>query len=75
MFPLFQVPITHTDVETVTGHGAVWVLFLNTDGTFKSHQKISDTQGGFTGTLADSDEFGNSVAALGDLDSDGVWAT
>ena len=32
--------------------GAVWILFLNTDGTVKSHQKISDTEGGFTGTLA-----------------------
>ncbi len=29
--------------------GAVWVLFLNTDGTVKSHQKINDTKGGFTG--------------------------
>jgi hypothetical protein len=31
--------------------GAVWILFLNPNGTVKSHQKISDTQGGFTGTL------------------------
>jgi hypothetical protein len=52
--------------------GAVWVLFLNDDGTVKSHQKISDTQGGFTGTLADSDGFGTSVTSLGDLDGDGV---
>ncbi len=52
--------------------GAVWVLFLNTDGTVKSHQKISDTEGGFTGTLNDSDRFGRSVASLGDLDGDGV---
>ena len=52
--------------------GAVWVLFLNPDGTVKSHQKISDTQGGFTGTLDDFDWFGLSVAALGDLDGDGV---
>ncbi len=35
--------------------GAVWVLFLNTDGTVKSHQKISDTEGGFTGILDDLD--------------------
>ena len=53
-------------------HGAVWVLFLNTDGTVKAHQKISDTEGGFTGTLNDSDHFGSSVASLGDLDGDGV---
>ncbi len=52
--------------------GAVWVLFLNLDGTVKSHQKISDTQGGFTGVLDDGDWFGSSVAALGDLDGDGV---
>ncbi|MEE9296334.1 MAG: integrin alpha, partial [Phycisphaerae bacterium] len=52
--------------------GAVWVLFLNTNGTVKSHQKISDTQGGFTGTLDDDDRFGRSVTSLGDLDGDGV---
>lgn len=52
--------------------GAVWVLFLNSDGTVKSHQKISDTEGGFTGVLDDVDKFGYSVALLGDLDGDGV---
>ena len=59
------------DDDGGNGRGAVWVLFLNTDGTVKSHQKISDTQGGFTGTL-DADRFGISVASLGDLDGDGV---
>jgi len=52
--------------------GAVWVLFLNRDGTVKSHQKISATQGGFTGKLDDSDLFGESIASVGDLDGDGV---
>ena len=52
--------------------GAVWVLFLDSDGTVKAHQKISDTEGGFTGVLDDYDYFGGSVAALGDLDGDGV---
>ena len=52
--------------------GAVWVLFLNADGTVKAHRKISDTQGGFTGILDDDDLFGTSVASLGDLDGDGV---
>jgi hypothetical protein len=52
--------------------GAVWVLFLDTDGTVKSHQKISDTEGGFTGSLDNGDEFGLSIAAPGDLDGDGV---
>ena len=52
--------------------GAVWVLFLNPDGTVKLHQKISDIQGGFTGILDDEDVFGISAASLGDLDGDGV---
>lgn len=52
--------------------GAVWMLLLNADGTVKSHQKISDTQGGFTATLDNSDWFGVSVASAGDLDNDGI---
>ena len=51
--------------------GAVWILFLNADGTVKAHQKISDTAGGFTGVLANLDYFGLSVAALGDFNEDG----
>jgi hypothetical protein len=53
-------------------HGAVWLLFLNTDGTVKAEQKISETAGGFTGTLGNGDEFGRSVASAGDVDGDGV---
>ena len=41
-------------------------------GTVLSHQKISDTKGGFKGTLDINDHFGNSVASLGDLDGNGV---
>jgi hypothetical protein len=52
--------------------GAVWILFLNPNGTVSAHQKISDTQGGFDGGLADGDAFGSSVAAVGDLDGDGI---
>ena len=59
------------DDDGGTDHGAVWILFLNPLGTVKSHQKISDTEGGFTGTLHNDDRFGL-VAALGDLDGDGV---
>ncbi len=60
------------DDDGGTNHGAVWVLFLNTDGTVSSHQKISDTEGGFTGTLDNEDLFGVSAASLGDLDGDSV---
>jgi hypothetical protein len=53
------------------GRGAVHVLFLNTDGTVKSSRKIASGTGGGP-TLADEDQFGSSVANLGDLDGDGV---
>jgi len=55
-----------------TDTGAVWILFLKADGTVKAHQKISATQGGFTGVLNDFDQFGFSLCALGDLDQDGT---
>jgi len=52
--------------------GAIYILFLNNDGTVKSHQKISDTQGGFLGDLDDGDLFGHEFANMGDLDGDFV---
>lgn len=52
--------------------GAVWILFLNTNGTVKSHQKISRYAGGFGGALDDHDWFGGKTTALGDVDGDGV---
>lgn len=54
-----------------SNRGAVWVLFLNADGSVKAEQKISGTSGGFAGPLIDGDRFGRSVAAVGDLDGDG----
>ena len=44
--------------------GAIYILFMNTDGTVDSTQKISDTEGGFTATLFDYDRFGYSIAAM-----------
>ena len=43
------------DDDGGTDRGAVWILFLNADGTVKAQQKISDTAGGFTGALFDAD--------------------
>ena len=50
--------------------GGVWILFLNTDGTVKSHAKISSTEGNFVGELTNQDYFGWAVAGLGDFDGD-----
>jgi hypothetical protein len=53
-------------------YGAVWILFLNSDGTVKSESRINKTEGGFTYTLDKFDNFGQDVAALGDIDGDGL---
>ncbi|MSR63650.1 MAG: PKD domain-containing protein, partial [Planctomycetes bacterium] len=60
------------DDDGGTNKGAVYVLFLNADGTVKSSQKISSTSGGLPVSLNIHDEFGRSLCALGDLDGDGL---
>jgi hypothetical protein len=52
--------------------GALYVLFLNPDGTVGSFEKLAHGLGGFpTGLLDGSDFFGQSCTSLGDLDGDG----
>ena len=54
------------DDDGGTDRGAVWILFMNNNGTVKSHQKISDTQGNFSGTMRDQDQFGWALGSWGD---------
>ena len=63
---------TTGDDDGGTDRGAVYVLFLNANGTVKNRQKISDTKGSFSADLDDNDQFGWSVSGLGDLDGDGT---
>ncbi len=60
------------DSKTGSGidRGAVYILFLNRNGTVKAEQKISDTQGGLTAALGASDQFGVSAASIGDLNNE-----
>jgi FG-GAP repeat protein/VCBS repeat protein len=52
--------------------GALRVLFLGPGGLVQSFQKISRTQGGFTGSLCCGQvRFGKALATIGDLDGDG----
>ena len=55
-----------------SGDGAVWVLFLNANGTVKAQQKIANGVGGFPGGIDHLDWFGAALAGIGDLDGDGV---
>jgi len=52
--------------------GAVYILFLNEDGTVKKHQKISDTEGNFEGVIESLDYFGRDIDTIGDLDGNGI---
>jgi PKD repeat protein len=52
--------------------GAIYILFLNVDGTVKASQKISTLAGGLPAPLRIHDEFGRSITALGDMDGDGT---
>ena len=51
--------------------GAIYVMFLNSDGSAKLTVRIASGLNGGP-TLADSDYFGVTLTSLGDLDGDGV---
>jgi hypothetical protein len=59
------------DDDNGENRGAVWILFMDSDGDVDTHQKISDDAGDFAGELDDEDQFGRAIAPLGDLNSDG----
>jgi cysteine-rich repeat protein len=59
-----------TDDTGFADAGAVWILFLNADGTVKLAKKITEAQGVFG--LDGNDRFGSDIAAIGDLDGDGI---
>lgn len=55
-----------------TDRGAVYIIFLYSNGSVKGYQKISDTQGNFSASLDDADYFGSSVSLMGDINGDGL---
>ena len=60
------------DADGGSRRGAVWILFMNSDLTVNSFQKISDTEGGFTPALEFEDYFGGSILNFGDQNGDGT---
>ena len=57
-----------------TSRGAVYILFMNTNGSIKSSPAPVKIASGTNGgpTLADNDQFGISVANIGDINRDGI---
>ena len=63
----------YLDENSNSAEGALYILFMNVNGSVNSSVKISDGLGGFSPTgLAADDWFGSCVANVGDLDADGV---
>lgn len=52
--------------------GEIFILYLKSDGTVKSHKRIGSNKGGFNVTLSDKQEFGWSLANLGDVNGDRI---
>ncbi|MFK7831441.1 MAG: immunoglobulin-like domain-containing protein [Congregibacter sp.] len=61
-----------SDDDGATDAGAVYILFMNNDGSVQSNQKISALEGGFADTLVASNFFGYGVAGIGDYDGDNI---
>jgi hypothetical protein len=62
------------DDDGGTDAGTAYIFFLQSDGKVKNAQKLSAQYGSFSSfyTLDAGDQFGNSIAALGDINNDGV---
>lgn len=61
-----------SDDDGATDAGAVYIAFLNSDGTVQFNQKISMLEGGLNETLLENNFFGYGVAGIGDYDGDGI---
>ena len=61
-----------SDDDGETDAGAVYILFMNNNGTVKANQKISMLSGGFSEVLNEGNFFGYGVAGIGDYDDDGI---
>ncbi len=70
----FEDLIVGTPLWQLAGNstGSAWILFLGSGGSVIGSQQISENVGGFGTGLDFADEFGSSVAYLGDVDGDGV---
>jgi len=52
--------------------GAVWILFLQADGSVRQFQQIGNGVGGLGAVLHGREHFGSAAASPGDLNGDGI---
>ncbi len=62
----------YRDDDGGLNRGAVYILFMNNDGTVADHRKISDLEGSFEAEFNDDMFFGKSITFTGDLNEDGL---
>ena len=58
--------------DGVAGAGAVWILRLNSNGTAKSATELASGRSGIPNTITTNSSWGQKLAALGDVDGDGI---
>lgn len=59
------------DDDGGSNRGAIYILYMNPDGSVSSHHKISSDSGGFGSGLANNDKLGTGITNIGDLNGDG----
>ncbi|MEM5565360.1 T9SS type B sorting domain-containing protein [Psychroserpens sp. AS72] len=62
---------SYRDDDQLNNAGSFYVLFLNSDGTVNSHQKISNLSGGLNSNITSGALFGESIDGIVDIDNDG----
>ncbi|MDO6438868.1 FG-GAP-like repeat-containing protein [Cyclobacterium sp. 1_MG-2023] len=61
-----------SDDDGAVDAGAVYILFMNKDGSVQANQKISMLEGNFTDNLNAGNFFGYGVAGIGDYNGDAI---
>ncbi len=61
----------YRDDDQIANSGSFYVLFLNSNGTVKNYQKVSNLSGGFGETITSDALLGESIDGVVDIDNDG----
>ena len=71
--PELAIGAPFSDVAGETEVGALYICYLNADGSLRRYSKISNNSGGLPPALIPAlSRFGSAVAPVGDLDGNGV---